>query len=121
MHGNAEREGMSSQNNQTIKVDPSYREALNLLIEKFLSFDWCIENLTTPFGFEKSSSNDEAYVLIAISNFSHLSKIGKDIKSAMAKAGFNCRFIEENSLKILSIIEEIEVNFTKSESEQCKR
>ena len=107
---------MSSQKNQTIKVDPSYREALNLLIEKFLSFSWCRENLTTPIGFEKSSPNDEACVLIAISNFSDLSKIGKDIKSAMAKAGFDCRFMEENSQKILSIIDDIEASFTILES-----
>ena len=102
---------MTSQNNQAIELDPSFREPLNLLIQKFLSFSWCKENLITPFGFEKSSSNNEAYVLIAISNFSDLSKIGKDVKSAIAKAGFNCRFIEESSLKILSIIKEIEANF----------
>ena len=49
--------------------------------------------------------------MIAISSFSDLSKIGKDVKYAIAKAGFNCRFIEESSLKILSIVEEIEANF----------
>ena len=49
--------------------------------------------------------------MVAISNFSDLSKIGKDVKSAIAKAGFDCLFIEESSLKILSIIEEIEANF----------
>ena len=102
---------MISQNNQAIELDPSFREPLNLLIQKFLSFSWCKENLITPFGFEKSSSKNEACVLIAISNFSDLSKIGKDVKSAIAKAGFNCRFTEESSLKILSIIEEIEANF----------
>ena len=101
---------MTSQNNQAIELDPSFREPLNLLIQKFLSFSWCKEHLITPFGFKKSGSNNEACVLIAISNFSDLSKIGKDVKSAIAKAVFNCRFIEESSLKILSIIEEIEAN-----------
>ena len=102
---------MTNQNNQPIELDPSFKEPLNLLIQKFLSFSWCKENLITPFGFEKSSSNNEVCVLIAISNFSDLSKIGKDVKSAIAKAGFDCLFIEERSLKILSIIEEIEANF----------
>ena len=102
---------MTGQNNQAIELDPSFRDPLNLLIQKFLPFSWCKENLITPFGFEKSSSSNEACVLIAISNFGDLSKIGKDVKSAIAKAGFNCRFIEESSLKILSMIEEIEVDF----------
>ena len=102
---------MTSQNNQAIELDPSFREPLKLLIQKFLSFSWCKENLITPLGFEKSSSNNEACVLIAISNLSELSKIGKDVKFAIAKAGFNCRFIEESSLIILSILEEIEANF----------
>ena len=102
---------MTNQNNQAIELDPGFREPLNLLIQKFLSFSWCKEHLITPFGFEKSSSNNEAYVLIAISSLSHLSKIGKDVKSAIAKAGFNCHLIEKSSLKILSIIEEIEANF----------
>ena len=102
---------MTSQNNQAIELDPSFREPLNLLIQKFLSFSWCKENLITACGFEKSSFNNESFVLIAISNFGDLSKIGKDVKSAIAKAGFNCRFTEESSLKILSIIEEIEANF----------
>ena len=102
---------MTSQNNQAIELDPSFREPLNLLIQKFLSFSRCKENLTTPFGFEKSSSNNEACVLIAISSFNDLSKTGKDVKSAIAKAGFDCLFIEVSSLNILSIIEEIEANF----------
>ena len=107
---------MTSQNNLSIEVDPNYREALNLLIQKFLSFSWCRENLTTPYGFEKRESDDCTYALIAISNLSDLSKIGKDIKPAIAKAGFDCRFIEENSVTILSIIEELEAKFKRSES-----
>ena len=107
---------MTSQNNQSIEVDPNYREALNLLIQKFLSFSWCRENLAIPYGFEKYESDSYTYALIAISNLNDLSKIGKDIKSAIAKAGFGCRFIEQNSATILSIIEELEVKSKRSES-----
>ena len=107
---------MTSQNNQSIEVDPNYREALNLLIQKFLSFSWCRENLAIPHGFEKCESDACTYALIAISNLNDLSKIGKDIKSAIAKAGFGCRFIEQNSATILSIIEELEAKFKRPES-----
>ena len=99
---------MTHQNNQAIELDPSFKEPLNLLIQKFLSFSWCKENLVIPYGFEKRESDTCTYALIAISNFSDLARIGKYIKSAMAKAGFDCRFIEENSVKILSLIEEME-------------
>ena len=106
---------MTGQNNQAIEVDPSYGEALNLLIQKFLSFSWCRENLAIPYGFKKSESDTCTYALIAISNFSDLSRIGDGIKSAIAKAGFDCQFAEEDSEKILSIIEELEASIERSE------
>ena len=106
---------MTSQNNQSIEVDPNYREALNLLIQKSLSFNWCRENLAIPYGFEKCESDACTYALIAISNLSDLSEIGKDIKSAIAKAGFDSRFIEQSPVTILSIIEELEAKFKRSE------
>ena len=107
---------MTSQSNQSIEVDPNYREALNLLIQKFLSFSWCRENLAIPYGFEKCESDACTYALIAISNLNDLSKIGKDIKSAIAKAGFGYRFIEPNPATILSIIEELEAKLKRAES-----
>ena len=106
---------MTSQNNQSIEVDPNHREALNLLIQKFLSFSWCRENLAIPYGFEKCESDACTYALIAISNLSDLSEIGKDIKSAIAKAGFDSRFIEQSPVTIQSIIEELEAKFKRSE------
>ena len=83
------QKGMTNQNNQSIEVDPNHREALNLLIQRF----YCLVGVERILQFPIASKNANLMLALSIDcdvKLSDLSKIGKDIKSAMAKAGFDC-------------------------------
>ena len=55
-------------------------ESAKELIEKYLSLQWCRDNLTIPFSTESSPSSSNDIFWIAIANYSYLATIASPIK-----------------------------------------
>ena len=78
-------------------------ESAKELIEKYLSLQWCRDNLTIPISIESSPSSINDIIWIAIANYSYLGTIASPIKERIKQNITNIEiiFIEKS-------IEEIE-------------
>ena len=78
-------------------------ESAKELIEKYLSLQWCRDNLTIPISIESSPSSSNDIFWIAIANYSYLGTIASPIKERIKQNIPNIEiiFIEKS-------IEEIE-------------
>ena len=77
------------------------------LIDKYLSLQWCKDNLIIPISIESNSNNDIFW--IAIANYSYLGTIAEPIKSRIKQDSPNIEiiFIEKSLEEIEEMLDKV--------------
>ena len=84
-------------------------ESAKELIEKYLSLQWCRDNLTIPISIESSPSSSNDIFWIAIANYSYLGTIASPIKERIKQNIPNIEiiFIEKSIEEIEEMLDKV--------------